>query len=108
MVRPSRLDSVLQVRSNAPGRALGSGDSKIHHHRYALCAAPVYCGAFSRDCKYEDAAIKIVPNIVPVEPHQATVSKVIGFLNGRWHLQGIAKGRRGAGRQRQPREYRLG
>jgi len=44
---------------------------------------------------------------VPVEPHQATVSKVVRFLDCGRNLQGEFKRRRGTGGQRQSRELRL-
>ena len=61
-----------------------------------------------RNFEYENTAVEICPNIVPIELHQAAVSKVICFLDCSRHLQGEVKYRRGTSSQCQPGEFRLG
>ena len=49
--------------------------------------------------KYEHSTVEILSDIgkAEVEPHQATLSEVVRFLNGGWHLQRKSERRSGTG-----------
>src|SRR5262249_55749296 len=49
--------------------------------------------------KYEHSTVEILSDIVKVEPHEATLSEVVRFLNGGWHLQRKSERRAGTGGQ---------
>jgi hypothetical protein len=59
--------------------------------------------------KYEHPTVEILSDIgeAKVEPHQATLSEVVRFLNGGWHLQRKSERCSGTGSQCQSKDRGL-
>ena len=53
------------------------------------------------DGEHENASVEILPDIMPVELHQTTVSQIVRFLDRRWHLHAEVQHCRAARRQRE-------